>query len=84
MFPKLPKGEWLKQKQALHTTPVQKFGRTNHMIPNVIFGHWDVLSTNWLHLVLPSKLVISNNSTLKYKEEFFKEFQHSTLKISQK
>lgn len=39
MYQKLPKEEWQELKLELHIIQAHKFGMTNLMIQNAIFGH---------------------------------------------
>jgi predicted secreted acid phosphatase len=42
MYQKLLKMDYSTLKLELHIMQVQKFGKINLMIPNQIYGHWDV------------------------------------------
>lgn len=43
MFQKLQKMGYYILKRVLHITQAHKSGKTNHMTPNLTFGHLDAL-----------------------------------------
>lgn len=45
MFPKLQKMDFFIRKQELPTMQAQKCGKISPTMPNLISGHWGVLST---------------------------------------
>jgi hypothetical protein len=43
MYRKWFKRDCASLRLALHITQVHKYGKTSHMVQNLIYGRWDVL-----------------------------------------
>lgn len=81
MFPRYLRKAYVWHRQERHIMRALKFGKINHMIQNLIYGHWDAYCTKWLLWNLHSGQKTWKDCIKKLSEVFIQGFLRNFLKI---